>query len=200
MNFVISVLLIIAATVIYSCYIVFQDGNDGFDAMPRRVRWIYLLGYVITFVYVTNLLLQWGLFVPGLIKWILNLVLYLLDWKLLSLLFQIISDLTYLPVLVMILYMPCMFPEYKSDARFTYIFRIVMLACMIPVHIYTINFFETGDAVDWLDRIIYDAGLAFAIYLTFTSATEDYHENTRGQQKKGIMYHLETFWKKIWKK
>lgn len=197
MDFAITILLIIGATVFYSCYITFNK-DDGFDAMPRRVRWIYLLGYVITFVYVTNLLLQWGFFVPGLVQWILNLLLYLLDWKLLSLLFQIFSDLTYLPVLVMILYMPCMFPEFKSDPRFTYFFRMIMLACMIPVHIYTINFFETGDAVDWLDRIIYDAGLAFAIYLTFTSAREEYFENTN--EKKGIMYHLESLWKKIWKK
>ena len=170
----INVLLLVLATIAYTIYLFQKHGEHAWDGIPGPLRWVYLPCYIIACVYITGLVLQWGLIVPGLIQWVLNITLYLLDWKLISLINQIISDLMYTPVLAMIVFFPCIMPHFKSDARFTYIFRMITLACLVATHIYTINFFDMGDAVEGLDMFIYDLELAVAAYLTYSVAREEY--------------------------
>lgn len=173
-SFAINVLLLVLATIAYTIYLFQKHGEHAWDGIPGPLRWVYLPCYIIVCVYITGLVLQWGLIVPGLIQWVLNITLYLLDWKLISLINQIISDLMYTPVLAMIVFFPCIMPHFKSDARFTYIFRMITLACLVATHIYTINFFDMGDAVEGLDMFIYDLELAVAAYLTYSVAREEY--------------------------
>lgn len=198
MNFAVTVILIIVGTVAYTVYLGQKYGEDALDGIPKPLRWVYLPCYVISCVYITSLLLHWGLIVPGLIQWILNLTLYLLDWKVISLIYQIISDLLYTPILAMIVALPCVVPQFKSDIRFTCVFRLITLGCTLPVHIYSINFYlNSGDAMDWLDRTIYDVALAFAAYFAYIMIMEDYRDARNGIKKKDFMEQLETLWGRV---
>jgi len=196
MIFEITILLLVLATVAYKFYLFSKDGENAFDAIPTPFRWIYLPCYVISCIYITGLLLQWGLIVPGFFQWVLNITLYLLDWKLIMLINQIISDLMYTPVLAMLIFLPCIFPRFKSDVRFTYIFRLVTLVSLVVIHIYTINFFDMGDAVEGLDMFIYDVALAVAAYLTFCVIRDEYLGNGEDTGD-GIVRHLKVLWDEV---
>lgn len=175
MNVFISVLLIIAATVAYTIYIFAKDdNNEPLDRIPPVLRWPYLVGYVISAVYITSLILQWGMIIPSFVQWLLNIIFYLLEWSIVKLIFQIISDLIYTPVIVMIVFIPCTMLEFKSHKRLTYLFQLITLACLVAIHIYDINIFDWGDAIDIVDRIIYNAAIAFAGYITYTTILEEY--------------------------
>lgn len=200
MTFIVTIILTIVCTVGYTFYLfqIYKDGDEEvLDGIPRPLRWIYLVGYAVSCVYITTLILHWGLFVPGFISWALNLTLYLLDWSVMRFIYQVISDLIYTPILVMTLALPCILPNFRSDNRFTYFFRLITLGSMLPVHFYSINFFEAGDIINWTDRFIYNLALVFATYYVYTQAREDYLDGRDGTKKKEFMQILDLMWDRV---
>lgn len=182
------VFFVIAVTLIYN---VFIKGAGNWSVLSVPMRYVTLFIYPLVAFYFGVWIFNWYLFIPDTLTFIINQIIGILSFfynvDKIFFIWQLIGDLTVIPYLFLVIYMPVVIVDFKHDNKYNYKYRrfVLLIITLLYTYLFTIDNFAAQ--LEWYENALFLIIVYLSSIMTYLIIGDEY---SKALNEKGL-------WEKI---